>query len=144
MKVNFKKVFPLVVVGLAVAGSYSFFNAKPAKPDLYDFTGKNLKTTSVFQPCDKESTPSLSIQIADNGNVHINGISSKVTFVEKVAANEIAVKCTGVPVKNSRFVHTNSYTMIISEGKGGFVISDLTHIQDNEVMSGIWFFKKRA
>lgn len=144
MKVKFKKVLPLVVVCLTVAGSYSFINAKPAKPDLYDFTGKILKTTSVFQPCDKESTPSLNIQIADNRNVHINGVASKVTFVEKVATNEIAVKCTGLPVKNSRLVHTSSYTMIISEGKGGFVISDLTHTQDNEVMSGIWFFKKSA
>ncbi|EAX0338141.1 plasmid transfer protein [Salmonella enterica] len=144
MKVNFKKVIPLLMVGLTVAGSYSIFNAKPSKPDLYDFTGKVLKTTSVFQPCDKESTPSLNIQIADNGSVHINGVASKVTFVERVPGNEIAVKCTGLQVKNSRLVHTSSYTMIISEGKGGFVISDLTHTQDNEVTSGTWFFKKRV
>ena len=45
MKVNFKKVIPLLMVGLTVAGSYSIFNAKPSKPDLYDFTGKVLKTT---------------------------------------------------------------------------------------------------
>ncbi|EIL58263.1 putative plasmid transfer protein, partial [Escherichia coli 541-1] len=87
MKVNFKKVIPLLMVGLTVAGSYSIFNAKPSKPDLYDFTGKVLKTTSVFQPCDKESTPSLNIQIADNGSVHINGVASKVTFVERVPGN---------------------------------------------------------
>ena len=144
MKVNFKKVIPLLMVGLTVAGSYSIFNAKPSKPDLYDFTGKVLKTTSVFQPCDKESTPSLNIQIADNGNIHINGVASKVTFVEKVSPDEISVKCAGLPIKNARLVHTSSYTMIISEGKGGFVISDLIRIQDNEVISGIWFFKKRA
>ena len=144
MKVNYKKLLPLVVLGLTIAGAYSLFNARPAEPDLYDFTGKVLKTTSVFQPCDKESTPSLNIQIADNGSVHINGVASKVTFVERVPGNEIAVKCTGLQVKNSRLVHTSSYTMIISEGKGGFVISDLIRIQDNEVISGIWFFKKRA
>ena len=144
MKVNYKKLLPLVVLGLTIAGAYSLFNARPAEPDLYDFTGKVLKATSVFQPCDKESTPSLNIQIADNGSVHINGVASKVTFVERVPGNEIAVKCTGLQVKNSRLVHTSSYTMIISEGKGGFVISDLIRIQDNEVISGIWFFKKRA
>ncbi|EIR0277920.1 plasmid transfer protein [Salmonella enterica] len=144
MKVNFKKLLPVVVLGLTLAETYSLFNTKPAKPDLFDFTGKVLKTTSVFQPCDKESTPSLNIKIADNGNVHINGVASKVTFVEKVSPNEISVKCAGLPIKNSRLVHTSSYTMIISEGKGGFVISDLTHILDNEVISGTWFFKKRA
>lgn len=144
MKVNFKKLVPLLVLGFTFAGSYSLFNAKPAKPDLYDFTGNVLKTTSVFQPCDKESTPSLNVQIADNTSVHINGVASKVTFVEKVQPKEISVKCTGLPIKNSRLVHTSSYTMIISEGKGGFVISDLKHIQDNEVMSGTWFYRKRA
>ena len=144
MKVNFKKVIPLLMVGLTVAGSYSIFNARPAEPDLYDFTGKVLKATSVFQPCDKESTPSLNVKIADNGNIHINGVASKVTFVEKVSPDEISVKCAGLPIKNARLVHTSSYTMIISEGKGGFVISDLIRIQDNEVISGIWFFKKRA
>lgn len=41
-------------------------------------------------------------------------------------------------------MHTNSYTMVISEGKAGFFISNLTHIQDNEVISGAWVFKKRA
>ena len=144
MKVNYKNLLPLVVLGLTIAGAYSLFNARPAEPDLYDFTGKVLKATSVFQPCDKESTPSLNVKIADNGNIHINGVASKVTFVEKVSPDEISVKCAGLPIKNARLVHTSSYTMIISEGKGGFVISDLIRIQDNEVISGIWFFKKRA
>ena len=132
------------MVGLTVAGSYSIFNAKPSKPDLYDFTGKVLKTTSVFQPCDKESTPSLNIQIADNGSVHINGVASKVTFVERVQVMKLQLSVRVCKSKNSRLVHTSSYTMIISEGKGGFVISDLTHTKDNEVMSGTWFFKKRV
>ncbi|MBK4597772.1 plasmid transfer protein, partial [Enterobacter hormaechei] len=95
MKVNYKKLLPLVVLGLTIAGAYSLFNARPAEPDLYDFTGKVLKATSVFQPCDKESTPSLNVKIADNGNIHINGVASKVTFVEKVSPDEISVKCAG-------------------------------------------------
>lgn len=144
MKVKFKRGLFFVMFGLAVAGTYSIFNANPMKPDLYDFTGKVLKSTSVFQSCDKESISSINIQIADNGNVHINGVASKVTFVEKIPAKDISVECAGVPITRALLVHTNSYTMVISEGKAGFFISDLTHIQDNEVVSGTWIFKKRA
>lgn len=144
MKVNFERVLIFVMIGSTLAASYSLFNIKSGKPDLYDFTGKIFKTTSVFQPCDKESTPSLNIQIADNETLRLNGIASKVTFIKKVDANKIALECTRVPVKNSRLIHTSSYTMIISEGKGGFVISDLTHIQDDNVLPGIWFFKKKV
>lgn len=66
---------------------------------MYDFTGKVLKATSVFQPCDKESTPSLNVKIADNGNIHINGVASKVTFVEKFRLMKFLLSVLGYQSK---------------------------------------------
>ncbi|MGV7963804.1 plasmid transfer protein [Photorhabdus tasmaniensis] len=141
MKVKAKYVLPVVALAFAGVGVYTSFFLNPAKPDLYEYTDKALKTTSLFQPCLKEA-PSLNIQIKDNDSILINGLSSKVTFVEKVKTPDTAVHCTGLDVRSSRLVYTASYSMVISESKNGFVISELKHIQNDEALPGTWFFKK--
>ena len=141
MKSKIRYVLSGFVVICTFAGVYKILNNVPVKPDLLDFTGNTFKKTSLFLPCDK-SSPSLNIKIADNEKIVINGIASKVTFVEKADPVKSPGFCDDLDLNNSRLVHTASYSLVISETKTGFTLSNFKHLADDESLGGMWFYQK--
>lgn len=141
MKPKFRYVLSGFAVICAFAGAYKILNNVLVKPDLLNFTGNAFTQTSVFLPCDKSSS-SINIKIADNENIVINGIASKVTFVEKAEPVKGLGICNELDLNNSRLVHTASYSMVISETKKGFTLSNLKHLADDELLGGMWFYQK--
>ncbi|HBE2256331.1 TPA: htdF [Escherichia coli] len=141
MKSKIRYVLSGFVVICAFAGVYKILNNVPVKPDLLDFTGNTFKKTSLFLPCDK-SSPSLNIKNADNEKIVINGIASKVTFVEKADPVKSPGFCDDLDLNNSRLVHTASYSMVISETKTGYTLSNFKHLADDESLGGMWFYQK--
>ena len=123
MKSKIRYVLSGFVVICAFAGVYKILNNVPVKPDLLDFTGNTFKKTSLFLPCDK-SSPSLNIKIADNEKIVINGIASKVTLLKRLTPSKAPVFVMILISNNSRLVHTASYSMVISETKTGYTLSN--------------------
>lgn len=72
----------------------------------------------------------------------INGIASKVTFVEKADPVKSPGFCDDLDLNNSRLVHTASYSMVISETKTGYTLSNFKHLADDESLGGMWFYQK--
>lgn len=141
MKSKIRYVLSGFVVICVFAGAYKILNIFPVKPDLLDFTGSKFTKTSVFLPCDKSSS-SLNIKIADNEIIVINGIASKVTFVEKADPVKSPGSCDELELTNSRLVHTASYSLVISETQSGFTLSNVKHLADEESLGGMWFYQK--